>query len=134
MVRLPDLGVRLAAKLDTGALSSVLHGEDVEMVARDRVRFRVPLDARDQRWRDCEADLLDWRSVRDSGGHDSMRPVIRSRVVLGGHDWVEELTLYPRRGMRHRLLLGRRALVGRFVVDPEIAFSLGRERQAATVT
>lgn len=133
-VRLPGFGIRLAAKLDTGALSSVLHAEDVEITSDRLVRFRMPLRRDDGKWAVCQAPLLEWREVRDSGGHPSVRPVIRCAVELAGEAWEEEFTLFPRNGMRHRILLGRRALAGRFLVDPSRVGASGRgDAHAATL-
>lgn len=118
----------LVAKVDTGARSSSLHALDVHLLDDGRrVRFWVPLDRDQSRLQECEAALLGWRWVRDSGGHESLRPVIPLRVRMGPYTWTEEVTLAERPGMQHRMLLGRVALRGRFVVDPSRAFALGHD-------
>ena len=123
-VSLPRFDVDVVAKLDTGALSSSLHAEDIEALPGHRLRFRAPLDRDGHDWVAVEAPLVAWRWVRDSGGHGSMRPVIKTRIECGGLAWNEELTLFDRQNMQHRLLLGRRPRRGRFVVDPERVFLL----------
>lgn len=126
-VALPGLGIdALVAKVDTGARSSALHVLDVA-IDGGQVRFLVPLDRDAAATVACEADLMGWRWVRDSGGHGTLRPVVRTRVLLGEHAWDEEVTLADRAGMQHRMLLGRMAVRGRFLVDPEASFLHGEE-------
>jgi hypothetical protein len=52
--------------------------------------------------------------------------VIESRVVIGGGEWPIELTLTNRDTMRFRMLLGRRAMEDRFIVDPGASYVNGK--------
>lgn len=132
-IALPQLGIEsLVAKVDTGARSSALHVLDLSVEA-GRVRFLVPLDRTATATVPCEADLVGWRWVRDSGGHGTLRPVVRTRVELGADAWDEEVTLADRAGMQHRMLLGRVAVRGRFLVDPEASFVRSEAPVAASV-
>jgi hypothetical protein len=70
----------------------------------------------------AEAELLDQRQVRNSGGQVQVRPVIQTPVELGGDRWLIELTLTNRDVMGFRMLLGRQALRGRFLVDVSRSF------------
>ena len=122
-VQLPGLRVPLIkAKIDTGARSSALHAFDIKLVqrrGRDFVRFKVhPLQRDAHTTVVAEAELLEHRLVRSSGGHETVRPVILTNVELLGQNWMIELTLASRDVMGFRMLLGRQALRHRFVVDP----------------
>jgi hypothetical protein len=126
-IGLPDLGVRrIKAKVDTGARSSSLHAFDLELVTQGRttlVRFKVhPFQDDSQRTIQCEAPLHDQRFVKSSSGHRQMRPVIRPMLSFDGDQWPIDLTLTARDLMGFRMLLGREALRGRFVVDPGRSF------------
>ncbi len=126
-VVLPEWGVRMRAKLDTGARTSALHVEDVEEVGEHLHRGRVvPLarvtllvgrrDAPEQRV--IEAPVVGHRRVRDTRARPELRPVIHTRVVCGPVDVEADITLTSREGMNFRILLGRLTLAGHCVVDP----------------
>lgn len=118
---LPDLGVRaLKAKVDTGARSSALHVDELEIVEHDGrplARFLLPPSPQAVPIR-IEAAITEFRQVTDSGGHSSRRPFIRTLVELGGRRWPIEINLTHRRHMLFPMLLGRTAIAGRFRVDP----------------
>jgi hypothetical protein len=126
-VALPRLGIeRLRAKLDTGARSSALHVDSLDVFERDGVtwlRFGVGLGRSARRVAACEAPALGRRAVTDSGGHRDERWFIRSRIVLAGRAFEAEIGLADRRGMLFPLLLGRTALGGRFRVDPALSYT-----------
>ena len=129
-VTLPGLGItRIKAKLDTGARSSALHAFGVEVFRRDRkqmVRFVVHPFQRSSTDRvHAEAELLDMRMVRSSSGEVETRPVILTPVRLLEREWMIDLTLTNRDEMGFRMLLGRQALRGRFLIDAGRSFLAG---------
>ncbi|HEX6963863.1 MAG TPA: ATP-dependent zinc protease [Lacipirellula sp.] len=122
-IGLPGLGIdAIKVKIDTGARSSSLHAFDIETFERDGepwVRFVVhPLQRDVETTVQAEAPVLDFRQVRSSSGHTSQRPVIRAEIRLDQQQWPIDLTLAPRDEMGFRMLLGREAVRGKFVVDP----------------
>lgn len=130
-VGLPDLGIgRIQAKIDTGAKTSALHAVDIELFDRDGaqwVRFSVPRLTRKESVRPpfrVEAPIVDEREVRSSNGNAELRPVIQTTVHVGDALWSTLLTLTDRGAMGFRLLLGRRALEGKVLVDAGASFLL----------
>lgn len=122
-VGLPELGIsRIKAKVDTGARTSALHTFRIERVQRDGapwIRFWVhPLQKDVSQVLICEAPVVDRRLVRDSGGHEERRYVIRTDLQLGEARWPIEVTLTDRDSMGFRMLLGRTAIRQDFLVDP----------------
>ncbi len=132
-VSLPHLGVlHVKVKVDTGARSSSLHAYDVrETQIRGRlwVVFKVhPLQRDDTFVVEGRAPLLERRHVTSSNGKRELRPVIRTDVRIGSLEAFDiELTLTRRDEMGFRMLLGREALRGRFVVDPGRSYLASRK-------
>jgi hypothetical protein len=130
-VTLPDLAIpAVKAKIDTGAWTSALHAFHVEEFlkeGRKMIRFSVwPLQRKKKLILYCSAPLLDRRMVTDSGGHPELRYVIRTPITLGSGSWPIEITLTHRDTLKFRMLLGRTALRGRCLVDPEKSYLTGR--------
>jgi len=73
-----------------------------------------------------EAKVVDHRKVRSSVGHEQVRPVILTEIELLGERWPIELTLTRRDVMGFRMLLGRQAVRGRFLVHPGRSWYNGR--------
>jgi hypothetical protein len=127
IIALPQLGIsQIKAKIDTGARSSALHAFHVEKFrfnGAPMVRFQVhPYQKDSKQTVTSEAELLEYRQVRNSGGHAQLRPVILTAVELGGTKWEIELTLTNRDVMGFRMLLGRQAVRDRFLVDAGKSF------------
>ena len=132
-VALPDLNLpAIKAKVDTGARTSALHAYLIEPYTRDgteMLRFMIhPIQHNQDFSVECHCPVFDYREVTDSGGHREMRYVIQSDIVVGGAAWPIELTLTNRDTMRFRMLLGRRAMEDRFVVDPGASYVNGKLR------
>ena len=87
-VGLPELGIdRMKAKVDTGARTSCLHTFRTEPYTENgerRVKFWVhPVQNEMKEVVECDAKVLDERTVTDSGGHKELRLVIETMVTVG---------------------------------------------------
>lgn len=126
-VNLPELGIqKIKAKVDTGARTSALHAFSLEPFTengKDRIRFQIhPIQHNNEITITCEADVIDKRFVTDSGGHKEERYVIETPITMAGQTWPIEITLTERETMLFRMLLGRRAIRKRFIVNPARSF------------
>jgi len=136
-VGLPDLGIpAIKAKVDTGARSSSLHAVDIQLFRRGEthmVRFKVYPFQRDRKHAvTTEAVLLGRRLVRSSSGQEEFRPIIRTSIEVLGRSWLIYLTLAQRETMGFRMLLGRRAVRRKFLLDPGRSFLTGKVRAPAS--
>lgn len=130
-VAIPDLGIhQIKAKVDTGARTSALHAEEIRIMKKGSkrfVRFKIrPFQRNAKIEIEARAPLVEKRQVRSSSGHETIRPVILIPVLLAGEMQSIEVTLVNRDMMGFRMLLGREAIRGRFIVDPARSFILGR--------
>ncbi len=126
-VDLPDWGVRLRAKIDTGAKTSALHAEDVEELPGGQVRFSIVMGRRTRTKKvQVVAAVARRTRVRSSTGQAEERLIVRTTLVLGGVSKDIEVSLSRRREMIFRMLLGREALAHDFLVDPGRRYLHGR--------
>ncbi|WP_241737549.1 ATP-dependent zinc protease [Neptunicella marina] len=126
-VALPDLELAsIKAKVDTGAKTSCLHAFNLEPFEKDGENWIKiwlhPNQDDNETEHQCEARIIDQRSVRDSGGHEEIRYVVETTLELAGQCFPIELTLTNRDSMKFRMLLGRQAMLERFIVNPTASY------------
>ncbi|MGH8946058.1 MAG: ATP-dependent zinc protease family protein [Acidimicrobiia bacterium] len=130
-VSLPELGVdEIKAKVDTGADNSSLHAFNLQRFDADgipMVRFEIhPRQRKRKPSVECVAQVVKERLVKNPGGRAELRPVIRTTLVVGGEELEAMVNLTTRDEMTFRMLLGRRTVRDRFVVDPGRSYLGGR--------
>ena len=138
-IGLPDLEIKMIkVKVDTGARSSSLHAFNQRVFEKDGVqwvRFQVhPVQRKSDKTVEVQAEIVEFRSVRSSSGKTSMRPVILTNVTLLGFTWPVELTLARRDEMGFRMLLGREAFRGRFLVNAGKSFYNGKPKRKRKIS
>ena len=133
-VSLPELGIeRIVAKTDTGAHNSALHAFSVTEFRHGGapwVRFGLHPKRHNRRqevW--CEMPIIDTRTVKSSGGHKTHRYFIATQVQLNKISFEVLLSLANRDKMGYRMLLGRTAIAGRFLVDASQSFLLSARKR-----
>jgi hypothetical protein len=136
-VGLPDFNIQyIKVKVDTGARSSSLHVFDMDEYVKKgktRVRFKVhPIQRKSTHTVEMDMEVLEHRLVRSSSGKATVRPVVTTLVELLGETWPVELTLASRDKMGFRMLLGREAFRGRFLVDAGRSYYNGIPKRKRT--
>ena len=120
-LELPAFGISCRAKVDTGACTSSLHAEKIEIFERDGrewVRFHVHFKKKSAKIDQiCEAPVKDTRVITSSNGQRSRRYIIESEFLIRGQCWIAEISLSHRGTMTYPMLIGRKAISGRFLVD-----------------
>ena len=127
----PELGIpTIKARVDSGAKTSALHAINITPFIKDGanwVKFDInPIQNNLKTVLHCEAPLVDKRIVKSSSGFREQRFVIRTTLDIGNSNWPIEMTLTNRDSMGFRMLLGREAMSGRVLVDPEQIYLLGQ--------
>lgn len=120
--------VTVKFKLDTGALTSSMHAENIDRFEKDGdewVRFTVELEDvdtdKDVRTR-LERKMVRDIKVRGAGGAEE-RPVVLMRVCLGNRMYEEQFSLNDRDKMNYPVLIGRRTLEKVGLVDSSRTFT-----------
>ena len=127
----PQLGIpTIKARVDSGAKTSALHAINISPFTKDGenwVKFDInPIQNNTKTIIHCQAPLVDKRVVKSSSGFREQRYVIKSEIQVGEASWDVEVTLTNRDSMGFRMLLGREAMSGRILVDPEQKYLLGQ--------
>ena len=96
----PDLGIPLIkARVDSGAKTSSLHAINI-----------VPFTKEDDTWVKFDINPI----------QNNLKTILHCEAkLIGNQSWEIELTLTNRDSMGFRMLLGREAMSGRILVDPE---------------
>ena len=127
----PELGIpTIKARVDSGAKTSALHAINIAPFKKEGqnwVKFDInPIQNNVKTVIHCEAPLVDKRIVKSSSGFREERYVIQTNLEIGNSNWHIEMTLTNRDSMGFRMLLGREAMSGRVLVDPEQQYLLGQ--------
>ena len=120
LVDFPDLGMfNVPAKVDTGAYTSALNCKKVSVVRvgeQTKLSFWL-IDKTGKPARKFYSDEFSERIIRNSFGVSEKRYVIKTRLVLFGRIIKTEFTLADRAQLKNPVLLGRKLLRNRFIVD-----------------
>ncbi len=119
---LPALGLDdIQVKIDTGAYGCSLHCHEIEVVqksGKDVLRFKL-LDPKHPEYQDQYTYAQDFsdKIVKNSSGIAEHRYTITTEVHIFNMDYNVEFSLTDRAGMKYPILLGRKFLRKRFIVD-----------------
>lgn len=119
----------IKARVDSGAKTSALHAKNITPFEKDNetwVKFSInPIQKNTKTEIECEAKVIDIRTVKSSSGTKEQRYVILTEIKLADKSWEIEVTLTNRDTMGFRMLLGREAMTGKMIVDPDEKYIYG---------
>ena len=123
-VALPDLKIKsVIAKIDTGANLATIDADDIKFVTRKDVKYvKFTVKKRNNTVRKTSAPLAGFKRIRSSNGDVERRPYINTDILMDGITKNIELTLTDRGPMDYTMLIGRKALGRRWIVNPSISF------------
>lgn len=109
------------AKIDTGAYTSSLHCHHIEPFSkkgRSFVRFNL-LDPSHATYnkKNLELPVHATKSIKSSNGSTEQRYIVKTIIRLLDKEFKAELSLADRSEMRYPVLLGRKLINKRFLVD-----------------
>lgn len=115
--------IRMPAKLDTGADTSSIHGENIEIFEKEGKKWV----AFDFKWDyskynedvKMERPLVRMVKIKNKGGGHNRRPVVSLDFCLDGKRYLEEFTVANRDNFKYPLLLGREFLRKVALIDPD---------------
>lgn len=108
----------IEAKVDTGAFRSAVHCNDCIEIATDTgkvLRAHFCFDGKHTIVHDFTT--YHQRMVRSSFGESEMRYCVPLTIRIGGKKIKSQVTLTDRSDMRYHILLGRKTLYKKYLVD-----------------
>lgn len=115
-IGLPELGLdQVKAKLDTGARTSAIHAENIELFDHDGVewvRFQTLPDWDNPKvgFRTVEAPVVHIREIKNTSGIPEERLVVKTLARFGNRTWKIDVSLADRTNMTFPMIIGRAAL------------------------
>lgn len=111
----------IPAKVDTGAYTSAIHCEFTKVKEEKGKRILefvllAPFHKHFQN-RIIRTDHFTQKKVKNSFGHVETRYKVTTKVTIFGEEFEGEFTLSDRSNMKNPILLGRKMLKGRFLID-----------------
>ena len=116
------------AKLDSGAKTSSIYAEEIELIKKDGkkwVKFTLVLEDEKNKIHRINMEKPRARRVKvkeHNGTHDS-RPVVELDLCFDGRHHTTQFTLTDRREYIYPVLLGRRFLNEKVLIDSSLTFN-----------
>ncbi|NNC95642.1 MAG: peptidase [Chitinophagales bacterium] len=132
----PLLRIRnIDVKFDTGAYTSAIHCHYIKEVVKNgkkKIVFRI-LDPDHSKYHNKLFSASDYRQkvIKNSFGNSETRFVINTEIVIFGNRYPIDLSLSERGNMRNPVLIGRKFIIGKFVIDVSRSNISYREKMKA---
>lgn len=125
-IRLEPWGIKMPARVDTGANTSSMSARDIEVFRKNgKPWVKFTFDFRKgsgKRSVEIERPLTRILKIKQHDGPSQERPVISMEICLADEVREAEFDLIDRRALNYPVLLGRKALAGYALVDPARAY------------
>lgn len=124
-------------KVDTGAYTSSIHCHHIQecvVQGEKYIEFYV-LDPSHSNYNEEKFQTKNYKKkrVKNSFGKSEQRFIVETMITIFGEDYPIELSLSERRDMKYPILIGRKLLKDRFIVDIskyDLSFKLKRKRKS----
>ena len=111
-VTLLPWGVKIPARIDTGAATSSLDARELK-IEGDIADFKLPDKYGGLNLR---LPIVDWRVVRNADSRER-RPVVEMEICMGAQTFRARMNLNDRSRVKYPLIIGRNVLRNHFIVD-----------------
>ena len=112
----------ILARIDSGAKTSSIQATNIKLIEKENhpwLRFEVrPIQKNNTVKIVCTAPLVGKRTIKGSFGISEERFIIKTPVTLGKDVFEIELSLANRNSMKYKMLLGRDAIINRYLINP----------------
>ncbi|MGH1358095.1 MAG: ATP-dependent zinc protease family protein [Burkholderiaceae bacterium] len=113
-----DNKIAFPAKLDTGANSSSINVPRYKTFKRDSQDWvRIDINNRVGQQLVLEVPIDRYVTIRRAGTRKTQRPIVKLTICVGGQTANTEFTLADRTGQSYQILVGRKFMEGRLLVD-----------------
>lgn len=123
-VDFPELGLfGITAKVDTGAYTNALHCHDIR--EENGVLYFKLLDPSHPDYAEKEQRFTEYsqKEIKNSSGESEKRYIIKTIVRIGKKRIKSVISLTDRGTMRYPVLIGRKLLKNKFIVDVGLLFN-----------
>jgi len=117
-VDFPDLGLYgVTAKIDTGAYTTAIHCHEIR--EENGILYFKLLEPSDPNYSDLEHKFTEYtqKEIKNSFGEIENRYIIKTTIKIGRKRIKSVISLSNRGNMRYPVLIGRKLLKNRFIVD-----------------
>lgn len=114
---------KVEAKIDTGAYTCSIHCDNIKLTTENNksvLSFQL-LDNSVHR-----TEIFFRKKIKNSFGEMEERFIIKTLIYIGGKKINTTISLSDRESMRYPVLIGRRLLKGKFVVDVNQIYTNGK--------
>ena len=110
------------AKIDTGAYTCAIDCNHIELKTengKQLLSFRLFNNTT------YEIDEFTRKKIKNSFGEMEERYIIKTLIAIGGKKIITTISLSDRVNMRYPVLIGRRLLKGKFIIDVSLIYTNG---------
>lgn len=121
-------GMKVKARVDTGAQTSSMHAENIvekEIDGKKYVQFESTDDVENKKHVFLK-EIVKSQRVRSSNGSVSRRFVVKMTILLGTQEHTINVNLNDREDLQYNFLIGRNLLMGKYAVDVSQTRLLGK--------
>jgi hypothetical protein len=119
IIQLPQLGgANVRAKIDTGAFRTAVHCESWNVIeVEGKQVLQVTIQWEEGKQVVLHFDKFQKRTIKNSFGQTEERYCVRTLILIHKKKIQSEISFTNRSGMRYPVLLGRKTIGKKFLVD-----------------